>query len=47
MTIIAAISEISGKKPYLLRKNLRTEKKVEIYLTSRGNEPNFKQGPKM
>jgi hypothetical protein len=40
--VIDAFSEISQKKPYLIRKNFETKKKVEIYLTETGNEPNFK-----
>lgn len=40
--IIDAFSTISGKVPYLIRKNIQTNKKVEIYLTQAGNEPNIK-----
>lgn len=40
--VINAISTISKKKPYLIRKNYSTNKKVEIYLTRKGNEPNLK-----
>jgi len=40
---IRAIVSISKKKPYLIRKNIKTNKKVEIYLTKKGSEPDLKK----
>ena len=40
--IIDVFSTIAEKPPYLIRKNIKTNKKVEIYLTQPGNEPNVR-----
>ena len=38
---MSALANISDKKPYLVRKNFKTNKRVELYMTEKGNKPNF------
>ena len=38
---MSALADISDKKPYLIRRNLKTKKRVELYMTEKGNKPNF------
>ena len=37
-----ALEDIAKKRAYFIRKNLKTNKKVEIYMTKNGAEPNLK-----
>ena len=38
---MSALADISDKKAYLIRKNFKTKKRVELYMTEKGNKPNF------
>ena len=39
---MSALENISDKKPYLIRKNFKTNKRVELYMTEKGNKPDYK-----
>ena len=39
---MSALANISDKKPYLIRKNFKTNKRVELYMTEKGNKPDYK-----
>ena len=39
---MSALANISEKKPYLIRKYFKTNKRVELYMTEKGNKPDYK-----